>query len=112
MNMEYIDSLIDDGWSEEEIVAAFNKRKNEKLKDVRVEKARTNLLDVLVDYLDAVNPELVDFKDEEEMDKFVSDAEKELKVLEKFLKATPKKNKAKTGSEDAIWNFLKANNLM
>ena len=114
MNMEFIDSLIDDGWSEEEIVAAFNKRKNEKMKDAKLVRAREDLIDAIIEYLNAINPELVDFKDAEDEEKFCTDATKELIVLEKFLRTAPEKVKKATARKDAddvIWDFLKKSNL-
>lgn len=112
MNIELIDSLIDDGWSEKEIVAAFNKRKNEKLKDVKLTRAREDLIDTVIEYLNAVNPDLVNFADEEEAEKFCADAVKELTVLEKFLKNQPKaKKKARESADDVIWKFIKENGL-
>ena len=114
MNMEFIDSLIDDGWSEEEIVAAFNKRKNEKLKDAQLVRARGELIDAIIEYLNAINPELVDFKDSEDEEKFCTDATKELIVLEKFLRTAPIKAKNATvrkDADDVIWDFLKKSNL-
>ena len=110
MNMEFIDSLIDDGWSEEEIITAFNKRKSEKQKDAKLGRAREDLIDAIIEYLNAINPELVDFKDAEDEEKFCKDAEKELIVLEKFLRSTPTKSQ-KSSADDAIWNFLKKSNL-
>ena len=110
MNMELIDSLIDDGWSGEDIIAAYNKRRNERLKDTQLVRARENLIDAIIEYLDAINPELVDFKDSEDEDKFCTDATKELIVLEKFLRNTPTKSQ-RSNADDAIWNFLKKSNL-
>ena len=116
MNIDF-DRFLDEGLSREQIIAALDaaietREKNKKEKEI--EDARYLLIRSLIDYLRVLDPQVVDFT-EEQKTKFYNEITETLRPFEKTLLYgtwTPVKRTKEVDADKVIYSFLKKKNLV
>ena len=114
---ESLTDALNNGLTREQILMVLDetiKSIEESEKEEAVENARGRLIDTLVDYLEVLDPKIVDFTGEQEL-KFYNDIIKTLKPFEEVLlygAKTPVKGTKDVDADKVILSFLKKKNLV